>query len=223
LTFVLPNPWLVLAAAAIMTPAFAPGQNPPGHSRAPSQPEVSIVTSADRLVQVHYPNSLLVCKNRDGENPDVWSPEDCTADIPVCDSSGHSGNVLLCLAYPVADFHGTELQAAAFAVSRIDNFGASECTQKWPRANTSEIHSEKIGSLKFQAAKATESVHSHVADQRIYRMYHKAACYELDITVAIALDSAFAAEDAPRKLTPAERERIESTLEQALAGIRFLK
>jgi hypothetical protein len=213
---------VVAIVAAAIAGQTSTAQSPSVGNRTQPQPEFSIVVSADHAVEVRYPKSLLVCKHNDGENPDVWSPNGCAADIPVCDTSGHSGNVLLCLAYPTADFRGSELQAAAFAVSRIDNFNSDECTQKWARINTTEIHSEKIGSLKFQLARAEESERSHVADQHIYRIYHK-ACYELDINVVIALDTAFAAEDVPRKLTAGEREQIMSVLEQALAGFRFVK
>ena len=146
------------------------------------------------------------------------------ADIPVCDNSGHAGEVLLCLAYPAGEFKKSELQAAAFAVSRIDNLRtASECTKKWPRSNTSRVRSEKIGGLKFEVAEAEESGNSHVNSEMIYRTFHNGACYELDVNIAIAQDSAFASEDAPRKLTAAEREKVKVTLLQALAGFRFVK
>jgi hypothetical protein len=186
--------------------------------------ELASVTSPDRVFQVRYPKSLLVCAHRDGENPDVWSPEACAADIPVCDNSGHAGNVILCLAYPTDAFHGSELQAAAFSVSSIDNYAsAKECAQKWPRSNTSDIHSEDVGGLHFQAAKAAETGNGHVAEQSIYRIFHKGTCYEVDVNLTVALDSAFAAEDKPRKLTPAERQTIQQTLIKAVSGFRFLK
>ena len=206
--------WLVAAVAVAMAL---------GQSRAKAAPEFESITSSDRAFQVHYPKSLLTCSHRDGENPDVWSPEACAADIPVCDNSMHGGNVILCLAYPTSEFKGSELQAAAFAVSRIDNFTANECTQKWARSSTSDIHPEQIAGLKYQAARASETASSHVADQRVYRIFHKGACYELDVSLSIALDSAFATEDVPRKLTPAEREKIENTMLRALYGFRFLK
>ncbi len=146
------------------------------------------------------------------------------ADIPVCDNSGHAGEVMMCLAYPPGEFRKSELQAAAFAVSRIDNFrSASECTQKWPRRNTSGMHSEKISGVKFEAADAEESANNHANSETIYRTFHEGVCYELDVNVAIAQPAAFAPEDAPRKLTAAEREQVKSKLMQALAGFRFLK
>lgn len=217
-----PDCLVVIAMVATAMAGQVLAKNFTAPSRAQPQPELSSVFNPDHTIQVRYPKALRVCKHSDGENPDVWSPEGCAADIPVCDNSGHSGNVLLCLAYPAGDLRGSDLQAAAFAVSRIDNLNESECLQKWPRTNTAEIHSEKIGSLKFEAAQAEETERSHVASQHIYRIYHK-ACYELDINLVVALDTAFAAEDAPRKSTPAERDQIKSVLEQALAGFRFVK
>jgi hypothetical protein len=168
--------------------------------------------------------SLVVCSHRDGENPDVWSPEECMADIPVCDNSGHSGEVIVCLAYPAGEFKKSELQAAAFAVSRMNNVRtASDCTKKWPRSNTSEIHSEQVAGLTFQAAVATESGNNHTVLANLYRIFHGGNCYELDVNIAMAQETAFAAEDAPRKLTPSERETAKNALMQALAGFRFLK
>lgn len=208
----------VVAAAAVCASLPAAGQN-----RNAARSEFASLINSDRVFQVRYPKSLLVCSHRDGENPDVWSPESCTADIPVCDNSGHAGNVLACLAYPADEFRGSELQAAAFSVSRIENLGANECVQKWARSDTSDIHSERIGGLKFQAAKAVETENSHAAEQNIYRIFHKGVCYELDVSISIALNTAFAAEDAPRKLSAAEREKIKGALRQALGGFRFVK
>jgi hypothetical protein len=192
------------------------------HTR-PAESNLATTTSADHTVLVRYPKSLKVCAHRDGENPDVWSPEDCAAEIPVCDNSGHSGNVLVCLAYPAQEFHGSNLQAAAFAVSRIDNFRAKECSEKWPRTNTSDIHSTQIAGMTFNAAKAQETANSHVSAQSIYRIAHNGTCYELDVNFTTALDTAFATEDVPRKLTAAERARIRTTLLRALAGVRFAR
>jgi hypothetical protein len=186
--------------------------------------QFATATSPDRLFQVRYPNSLALCTHRDGENPDVWFPDVCIADIPVCDNAGHAGEVMMCLAYPPGEFKKSELQAAAFAVSRIDNLRtAIECMQNWPRRNTSHIRSERIGGVKFEAADAEESGNNHVNSETIYRTFHGGICYELDVNLAIAQQTAFAAEDAPRKLTSAEREQVRSTLMQALAGFRFLK
>ena len=207
---------VALAAVFAGSPAAA-------QSHAEAKPEFETLTSSDRTFQVRYPKSLVTCTRRDGENPDVWSPQDCAADLPVCDNSGRAGNVVLCLAYPASAFQGSELQAAAFAASTLDNFTERECTQKWPRSNTSGVHSEQIAGLKFQVAKAVETAASHSVDQHIYRIVHDGACYELDVNLSVALDSAFAAEDAPKKLTAAEREKIKRTLTRALEGFRFRK
>jgi len=196
----------------------------PTQTHKPATRDFNVATSPDGLFEVRYPKSLVVCSHRDGENPDVWSPEECIADIPVCDNSGHAGEVMICLAYPAGEFEKSELQAAAFAVSRIGNIhSAGDCTKKWPRSNTSEIHSQRIGGLTFQAAVARESGNSHTVFANLYRIFHGGACYELDVSIALAQETAFAPEDAPRKLPAAERERMKGMLTQALAGFRFLK
>lgn len=192
------------------------------HDPADKMPKTAV--SGDQVVKVRYPSSLMVCSHKDGENPDVWAPEECVADIPVCDNSGHAGEVMLCLAYPSKEFQKTNLQAAAFAVSRLGNLqSARDCSQKWARSNTTEIHGERIGGLEFQAAHALQTESSHASDQNVYRIFHKGTCYELDINVTTALDSAFAAEDVPRKLTVDEQRRVKESLMQALSGFRFLK
>lgn len=187
--------------------------------------DAAILTSHDGDFQVKYPQALIRCERLDAENPDIWWPEHgCAAPMPVCDNSGHSGEVAACLAYPLDDFHGSELQAAALSVSRLDGFStASECAKKWANRDTHEVHSEKIGALTFQTAKVVETETSHVADRSIYRIFHNATCYELDVNLSIALASAFAAEDVPRKLTDAEKDKIKASLTQALQGLRFLK
>lgn len=193
-------------------------------SRAKANPELQKFVSTDHSFEVRYPKALLVCTHLDGENPDVWSRPACIAEIPVCDSSGHAGDVLACLAYPVAELGKTELQAAAFAVSRLENLrSANDCETKWARSDTTDIHGEQIGGLKLQAARAVQTESSHESEQNIYRIFHGGACYELDVNLTTALDSAYAAEDVPRKLRAAERERIKRMLMQALEGFRFLK
>jgi hypothetical protein len=211
----------VLAAALAF--AFS-GMLAAGQSGAVAKPEFANFTSRDATFQVKYPQYLIRCEHLDAENPDVWSPEGaCIASIPVCDSSGHAGNVLACLSYPTNEFRGSELQAAALAVSRLDSFGAAECTQKWTNRDTSDVHEERIHAVRFQAAKVAETQGSYVAEHTVYRVFHKGACYELDVNISTALATAFAAEDAPRKLTPAERDKIKISLTEALEGFRFLK
>lgn len=213
---------LPLAVVALVSAMASPLMGQKGGA---ARPELKSFTSSDAVFQVRYPQYLVRCEHLDAENPDVWEPESgCAASIPVCDSSGHSGNVLACLAYPIKEFQGSELQAAAFSASRLENFGtASECMQRWASRDTVDAHAEEIHGLNFQVAKVVETEASHVGDHRIYRTFHGGVCYELDVNITIALDSAFAAEDAPRKLTAAEREKIKAGLARALEGFRFLK
>jgi hypothetical protein len=205
----------VFAVAAEILPAAAQSKDP----------KLRTWSSTGAVFQIEYPQNLVRCEHLDAENPDVWSPEAaCAAPIPVCDSSGHAGNVLACLAYPASEFHGSELQAAAFAVSRIDSFRMeSDCLQRWGTSNVSGVHAEQIRGVKFQAAKVEESQGNYLAEHSVYRTFHKDACYELDVNISTALDAAFAAEDRPRKLTAAEREKIKAALTQALDGFRFQK
>jgi hypothetical protein len=215
---------LSLAALALVS-AFANAQAAGKKSSVAVRPELNVLTSHDENFQVKYPQSLVRCERLDAENPDVWSPErGCAAPIPVCDNSGHSGEVVACLAYPLDGFHGSELQAAAFSVSRLDGFSsATECVKRWASRDTRDVHAERIGALNFQMAKVAETETSYVADHSIYRTFHNAACYELDVNISIALPSAYAAEDVPRKLTDTERAKIKASLTQALHGFRFLK
>ena len=185
--------------------------------------EVSTLISADGIFRIRYPRMLLVCGHEDGENPDVWSPKGCSAELAVCDNSEHAGSVLACLAYPADALRGSEVEAAAFSVSRIENFNARDCVSKWASNATRDIHRESIAGLRFQAASAQERVNSRISEQSIYRIFHNGACYELDSNLTIALDSAFAVEDAPRKLSPEEMETIRHNLQLAVSGFRFLK
>jgi hypothetical protein len=209
-----------LAFVLLLVMGQAAGEVGSGH-----RAEFSTITNTDGTFQVHYPQQLVRCEHLDAENPDVWSPEgSCVATLPVCDSSGHAGNVLACLAYPASAFHGSELQAAAFSISRLDSFRTpDECNHKWTNRDTSNVHEERMAGTKMQSAEVVETQGSYVARRTIYRTFHREACYELDVNIATALDSAFAAEDTPRKLTSAERGEIKDTLMLALKGFRFLK
>jgi hypothetical protein len=215
---------IALAGACAMTLVASRAQ-----AQAKPKAELATLTGTAGEFQIRYPKNLLVCTHLDGENPDVWSREECIADIPVCDNSGHAGDVLACLAYPAGglkkdELKKSELQAAAFSVSRIGNLHtAKECLEKWARSNTTDIHSERIAGMEMQAARAEQTESSHVSEQNIYRVFHAGSCYELDVNLTTALDSAFAAEDVPRKLTPAEREEIKRSLHEAMEGFRFLK
>jgi hypothetical protein len=204
----------VFAAVAEILPAASQSKDP----------KLRTWFRAGAAFQIEYPQNLVRCEHLNAELPDVWTPEGaCAASIPVCDSSGHAGNVLACLAYPAGEFHGSELQAAAFAVSRIDSFRtASDCLQRWGISNVSDVRAERIRGVKFQAANVEEAQGNYVAEHSVYRTYND-ACYELDVNISTALDSAFAAEDKPRKLTAAEREKVKVALMQALNGFRFQK
>jgi hypothetical protein len=182
-------------------------------------------TSSGGIFQIKFPQNLVRCEHLDAENPDVWSPQEtCMASIPVCDSSGHAGNVLACLAYPTSGFHGSELQAAAFAVNTLDSFrAAKDCMQTRTSGDVSDVHAEQIRGIKFQAGKVSETQGSYISEHLIYRTFYRNACYELDVNISTALDAAFAVEDKPRKLTPAERDQIKASLKQAMEGFAFLK
>src|SRR5579859_1397925 len=98
-----------LAVAAIAS-GIATAQTP---TRKPAAKlDSTTLTSHESDFRLKYPSSLIRCDRMDAENPDVWSPpRGCTAAIPVCDNSGHSGEVEACVAYPLDDFRGSELQA----------------------------------------------------------------------------------------------------------------
>src|SRR6266849_3900311 len=90
---------LSLAAVALVSAFASPLLG--AQERAGPRAEMTTLTDPGAVWQVRYPQYLVRCEHLDAENPDVWEPESgCAASIPVCDSSGHSGNVLACLAYP---------------------------------------------------------------------------------------------------------------------------
>jgi hypothetical protein len=213
--------FLVVAAAAWPLP----GSSATGQGHSSSKADQQTLTNSAGIFQIKYSQDLVRCEHLDAENPDVWSPQEaCVASIPVCDSSGHAGNVLACLAYRATEFHGSEMQAAAFAVSSLDSFRTEkDCMQKWTADGISDVHAEQIRGVKFQAGKMVETQGSYVAEHLISRTFHKNACYELDVNISTALDTAFAAEDMPRKLSPAERDKIKATLAHAMEGFAFLK
>jgi hypothetical protein len=222
---ILKRPFVALMLLALLLACHGAEAQSPARNSAPAQPKPSTITIREGSFEIKFPLMLIRCERRDGENPDVWSPEHgCAASIPVCDNAGHSGEVLVCLAYPLDEFRGSELQGAALSVSRLDGYNsASDCAKRWPSRDTRDIHTQRIGTLSLQAATAVERETSHVAERYLYRVFHNRACYELDITLATALPSAFAAEDVPRNMTEEERRKVKASLMEALRSFRFLK
>jgi hypothetical protein len=195
-----------------------------------AQPPSQTFTSADGMFQFRYPSSLVPCAQQwqKGDDLPSWIPNDsCDAMTPVCDDRGSQGSTtLVCIAYPKAEFQGyQEFNAAAFAVAEIKQaVTEKEClsgSTDWNIEAGGTGKTTNINNVEFKVFAISEAGMSHYLNGRVYRTFHRNACYELSIRMATTNPGVF---DGPiKEFTQQDRDRVNSRLEQALVSFRFLK
>jgi hypothetical protein len=138
---------------------------------------------------LEYPDSLVTCK-RDPQQSGRWKPEgSCEAYIPVCsDVYGDSAATVMCLAYPASKMSGTNFQAAAFSVNRLQQAKTeAECLRvAEPPPHWKPSHAENINGVKFNVTHTDGVATGNLIDGYVYRAFHRNNCYELDIRISFS-------------------------------------
>ena len=140
--------------------------------------------SPEGMFAFEYPNSLIKCE-RDPKQSDWWIPaRSCEAVIPVCSYASLTKDATVaCIAYPAETLIGTNFEAAAFTVNKLDEATAEECLQVTePHPATS--HKEKVNGVTFDVFDVGGVAAGSFLDADAYRNFHQNRCYELDLRIA---------------------------------------
>ncbi|HEX6505930.1 MAG TPA: hypothetical protein VF011_22045 [Terriglobales bacterium] len=153
----------------------------------PHQRRASTFASPDGAFRFEYSRSLVSCA-RSPNHADWWVPDDaCNAFTPVCSNfSCDSSGTVACIAYPSSEMKGTSFQAAAFSVNELKNATTeTEClTVEEPPPHVGKAQNETIDGVKFTVTETDGVETGNLIDGYVYRTFHQAKCYELDIRIA---------------------------------------
>lgn len=123
-----------------------------------------------------------------------------------------------CIAYPAETLRGTNFEAAAFSVNKLDEATADECLQVTePHPATS--HKEKINGVTFDVFDVSGVAAGSFLAADAYRNFHQNRCYELDVRVASGSMGAF----DPGTVKEFDGEAVSQALESVLNTFKFLK
>jgi hypothetical protein len=205
---------LIALAVTLLLPAVSDPQQPASHK------EVSVhFTSPDGTFAFEYPKSLIKCE-RDPKHTDWWIPErSCEAYTPVCAYASLTKDAtVVCIAYPAETLIGTNFEAAAFTVNKLDEATAEECLQVTePHPATS--HKEKVNGVTFDVFDVGGVAAGNLLDADAYRNFHQNRCYELDLRIAFVSIGAF----DPGTVKEFDGGAVHRSLKSVLDTFKFLK
>ena len=175
--------------------------------------------SPDGLFAFEYPHSLIKCE-RDPKQSDLWIPaRSCEAMIPVCAYASLTKDAtVVCIAYPAETLIGTNFEAAAFTVNKLDEATADECLHVTePHPATSR--KEKINGVTFDVFNVGGVAAGHLLAADAYRSFHQNRCYELDLRVAFVSMGGF----EPGDVKEFNYIAVHRSLKSVLDTFTFLK
>ena len=205
---------LIGFAVTLSLPTVSDPQQPAAHK------ELNVrFTSPDGMFAFEYPNSLIKCE-RDPKQSDWWIPaRSCEAVIPVCSYASLTKDATVaCIAYPGETLIGTNFEAAAFTVNKLDEATAEECLQiSEPHPATSG--KEKVNGVTFDVFYVGGVAAGSLLDADAYRNFHQNRCYELDLRIAFVSMGAL----DPGTVKEFDGEAVHRSLKSVLNTFRFLK
>lgn len=157
---------------------------------------------------------------KDPKQGNWWVPtRSCEAVIPVCTYASLSKDATVaCIAYPAETMNGTNFEAAAFTVNKLDEATADECLQVTePHPATS--HKVKINGETFDAFDVGGAAAGSFSAADAYRNFHQNRCYELDVRVAAGNIANF----DPRTVKEFDYKAVDLALRSVLNTFKFLK
>jgi len=183
-----------------------------------SKPGEVRFTSPDRSFTFKYPDSLVRCR-RDPKEPEYWMPKSCSDYIPVCSNSSgpeKPANTIACVAYPADTMKGTNFEAAAFSVNRLNANDGRACRNV--AGAIGRTRAQKINGVTFTVANTDGVGLGHRMTGVAYRSFHRNTCYELDIRIASTNAAGF--EGTVREFS---YDPVYRSLESVLKTFQFLR
>jgi hypothetical protein len=205
---------LVGNSLTISQPIVPDPQQPAAHRKSAVR-----FKSQDGTFAIEYPSSLIKCE-RDPKQSDQWIPtRSCEAYTPVCtDAASTKDATIVCIAYPAEKFSGTNFEAAAFSVNRLDAITAEGCLQV-TEPHPATPHKEKVNGVTFDVFDVGGVAAGHWLAADAYRSFHQNRCYELDFRVA----SVNIANFDPGTVKEFDGEAVNRSLRSVLDSFTFLK
>lgn len=175
--------------------------------------------SPDRAFSFEYPSSLIKCE-KDPKQEGRWIPDrSCEAVIPVCTYASLSkDSTVACIAYPAETLSGTNFEAAAFTVNKLDEATADECAQV-TEPHPATFHKEKVNGVIFDVFDVGGVAAGSLSAADAYRNFHQNKCYELDVRVAFVSMGAL----DPGTLKEFDYDKVHRALQSVLSTFKFLK
>jgi hypothetical protein len=139
----------------------------------------------------------------------------------VCsDFSGIKDATIACVAYPAANLRGTNFEAGAFSVSRLDATTVSECLSvPEPPPHVGTARTETVNGVTFNVTETDGVAMGNLIDAYDYRSFHGNRCYELDIRIAFANIGNF----DPGTVKEFDDKAVYSSLKSVLNTFKFVK
>ena len=205
---------LVGIALTISHPIVPDPQQPAAHRESAVR-----FKSQDGTFAIEYPNSLIRCE-RDPKQSRQWIPtRSCEAYMPVCtDAASTEDATVVCIAYPAEKFSGTNFEAAAFSVNRLNAITAEGCLQV-TEPHPATPHKEKVNGVTFDVFDVGGVGLGNWLAADAYRSFHQNRCYELDLRVAFTNIANF----DPGTVKAFDSEAVNRSLRSVLNTFRFLK
>ena len=190
------------------------------NSLAQGPPALETFTSPDGSFQFVYPESyaLLVgesmLRGTQGRHPV----------LPVCNFA----SAIACVIYPIAEQWDTRLEAAGFSVDKIaEAANESDCmSYADPGARergTGALTSVTLHSRSFRRAIATRRLPGHLQASEFYRTYRQQKCYELEVAVSLADETAAQKAPPAGSLGDARADSARESLRLILSSTVFEK
>jgi hypothetical protein len=152
-----------------------------------------------------------------------WIPqESCESYIPICsDVYGDSAATVACVGYPANQMKGTNFEAAAFSVNKLQQAKTeAECLRvEEPPPHWRSSHAETVNGVKFRVMHTDGVAMGNLTDSHVYRSFHRNNCYELGIRIAFSNPANF----DPGAVRGFDQKLVQHDLKAVLETFEFTK
>jgi hypothetical protein len=115
---------------------------------------------------------------------------------------------------------GTNFQAAAFSVSELKAATSAECMRvEEPPPHVGSVRNETVNGVTFTVIETDGVATGNLIDGYVYRSFHRAKCYELDVRIAFSNP----ADADPGTMKNFDVEVIHHRLKKVLDTFKFVK
>lgn len=175
--------------------------------------------------QLAYPSSLVQCTREPAPaaDPSSWVPDSWCRNYVCEDLDSPSTITVACFAFVGDAFSGkVAFGAGALFIAEVANAAtASSCLQGDSGWNVQSKGEARIAALPAAQFRTVDNWMMHSRDSDIYRIFHRAKCYEIGIQ---RVQNSTAPYDPGtfKEFTARDEATVQRGLRQALLSLRFL-